>query len=290
MDLVLQTLVSGVALGASYGLVAVGLTFVFGIGKIVNFAHGEFAMVAAYLLVIGLDAGLPWIVAMIFGVIGVCVLAWLLEVGIIARGLYEAHEDASIIATFAISLILANGALLIFGSSSKRVESPLTDDRISVFGASLDGQRALTAVVAVVALAALAAWLGRTRLGLQLQAVSQNPRGALYSGINVTRVRRIAFILGVGLAGAAGVLVAPTTTAYPSMGQTLVVTGFTVVILGGLGSVKGAAAGGIMIGVLYAVIATYVSVQWTTAVGWMLVIVVLLLRPQGLFGEKPVRA
>jgi branched-chain amino acid transport system permease protein len=290
MDLLLQTLLSGVALGASYGLVAVGLTFVFGIGKIVNFAHGEFAMVAAYLLLIGLDAGLPWIVAMILGIAGVCVLAWLLELGIIARGMYDAHEHASIIATFAISLILANGALLTFGSSSRRTESPMTDERISIFGASLDGQRAFTAVLALLALAALAGWLRRGRLGLQLQAVSQNPRGALYTGINVTRVRRIAFILGVGLAGFAGVLVAPTTTVYPSMGQTLVVTAFTVVILGGLGSVNGAAVGGILIGVLYAFIATYVSVQWTTAVGWMLVIVVLLLRPQGLFGERPVRA
>jgi len=290
VDLLLQTLVSGVTLGASYGLVAVGLTFVFGIGKIVNFAHGEFAMVAAYLLVLALGQGVPLLVAMVLAVVGVCVLAWLLEKTVIARGLYGAHEHVSIIATFALSLIMANLALLLFGPSARRVDSPLTSDRLELFGAGVDGQRALTAVVSLTALTMLAAWMRRSRLGLQMQAVSQNPRGALYTGINVRRVRQIAFILGVGLAGVAGVLLAPTMTAFPSMGQTLVVTAFTVVILGGLGSVKGAAFGGILIGVLYAFIATYVSVQWTTAVGWSLVMVVLLLRPQGLFGERPVRA
>jgi branched-chain amino acid transport system permease protein len=290
MDLLIQTMVSGLALGASYGLVAVGLTFVFGIGKIVNFAHGEFAMVAAYLMVIALSNGLPWVLAMILAVVGVCLMAWLLEVTVIARGLYGAHEHASIIATFALSLILANGALLLFGTAARRAESPLTDDRIDLFGAGLDGQRAFTAVVSLAALVALTYWLRASRLGLQMQAVSQNPQGALYSGINVRLVRRVAFVLGVGLAGVAGALVAPTMTAYPSMGQTLVVTAFTVVILGGLGSVKGAAYGGIMIGLMYAVVATYVSVQWTTAFGWLLVVVVLLLRPQGLFGERPVRA
>lgn len=290
MDLLIQTLVSGIALGASYALVAVGLTFVFGIGKIVNFAHGEFAMVAAYLMVIALSAGMPLILAMVVGVVGVAILAWLLEVTIIRRGLYGAHEHTSIIATFAISLILANGALLLFGTSARRVDSPLSDAKVSLFGAGLDGQRAVTAVVALIALVGLAYWLRGSRQGLQMQAVSQNPRGALYSGVNVRRIRRLAFVLGVSLAGLAGVLVAPTMTVFPSLGQTLVVTAFTVVILGGLGSVNGAAIGGLLVGIVYSVIATYVSVQWTTAFGWLLVVVVLLVRPQGLFGEKPVRA
>jgi branched-chain amino acid transport system permease protein len=290
MDLLLQTIVSGIAVGASYGLVAVGLTFVFGIGRVVNFAHGEFAMVAAYLLVIALNTGLPWPVAALVGVVGVAAVGWLIEATVVARGLYGTHEHASIIATFAISLLLSNGALLLFGSQAERADSQLSDQRLTFLGASIDGQRALTAVLSLAALGAMTLWLRRSRIGLQMQAVSQNPRGATYTGVNVRNARRLSMLLGVALAGLAGVLVAPTMTVYPSMGQTLVVTAFTVVILGGLGSVSGAAVGGLLIGLLYSFVSTYVSVQWTAAVGWMLVVVVLLLRPQGLFGQKPVRA
>jgi branched-chain amino acid transport system permease protein len=290
MDLIIQTLLSGIVLGASYGLVAVGLTFVYGIGKIVNFAHGEFAMVGAYVLALTLGLGVPWPIALALGVVGVCLLAWFLEVAIVAPRLYKAHEHASVIATFALSILLANGALLLFGSTPIRVDSPLSDSKVTILGASVDGQRALTALISVVVLIALATWLRKSRLGLQMQAVSQNPNGALYTGINVRRLRRIAFILGAGLAGLAGVLVAPSMTAYPTLGINLVVTGFTIVILGGLGSVYGASLAGLVIGILYSAISTYVSVQWTTAAGWALVIVVLLLRPQGLLGKKPVRA
>jgi branched-chain amino acid transport system permease protein len=289
MELVVQTLVSGLILGASYGLIAVGVTFVFGIGKIVNFAHGEFVMTAAYVLVIMLGMGVPWWLAMLAGVGGALIAGFILEITVVRR-LYRAPENSSLLAMFALSLIMATGAQLFFGTTPIRPQTPFLGTSVSIFGANVDGQRFLTAIVSVAGLAALSIWLRQSKLGLQMQAVSQNPRGALYTGINVRRVQQIAFLLGIGLAGVAGVLLAPTTTVTPSMGFPLVVTAFTVVILGGLGSVVGAALGGLVIGILHAVIATYVSVQWTSAAGWMLIIIVLLLRPQGFFGQKPVRA
>lgn len=290
MDLLVQTILSGLVVGASYGLVALGLTIVYGIGKIVNFAHGEFAMVGGYLLAITMSFGVPWPLAMILGVLGVLVFGWIIERVMVAPRLYKAHEYASVVAFFALSLLLTNGALLIFGSQPRRIESPLSAEQVTLLGASIDGQRVFTAVVALVALVSLGAWLRGSRLGLQMQAVSQNPTGAQYTGVNVPRLRRIAFVLGAGLSGLAGVLIAPTLTAYPQLGFNLVVTAFTVVILGGLGSVYGAALGGLLIGLVYSGIATYVSVQWTTAAGWIIVVLVILLRPQGLLGEKPVRA
>jgi branched-chain amino acid transport system permease protein len=290
VQLFMQTLVNGLSLGASYALIAVGLTIVFGIGKIVNFAHGDLLMVASYGVVFGAGLGLPYAAAAIVGLLVVLAIGFAIEKGIIARGLYTADHHVSIIVTFALALLLSNGAQVIFGPDAQAVASPLTSARLEVGGMALDGQRALTAVVGVVVLVGLALWLHRSKTGMQLRAVSQNPRGALYSGINVKRVRLLAFLLGAGLAGLAGVLLAPTQTAYPTLGHIAVVTAFTVVILGGLGSVSGAGFGGLVIGMVYAFVGTYVSVEWTTALGWVLVIIMLLVRPQGLLGMKPTRA
>jgi len=289
MELFAQTIVSGLVLGASYGLIAVGVTFVFGIGKIVNFAHGDFIMTAGYVLVVMLGLGVPWWLAIILGVVGALIAGFIVELLVVKR-LYKAPENSSLLAMFALSLIISTGAQIVFGTTPLRPYSPFSGETVVVFGVNVDGQRFLTAIVALVLLTALSIWLRRSRLGLQMQAVSQNPRGALYSGLNVRRIQQTAFLLGIGLAGIAGVMVAPTVTVSPAMGFPLVVTAFTVVILAGLGSVTGAVLGGLIIGLLDAVIATYVSVQWTTAAGWMLIIIVLLVRPQGLFGQKPVRA
>lgn len=290
MQLFVQTLVNGLSLGASYALVAVGLTIVFGIGKIVNFAHGDFLMVASYGVVFGAGLGLPYGAAVLVGLLVVLAIGFVIEKGIIARGLYTADHHVSIIVTFALALLLSNGAQVLFGPDARPVDSPLTRARLEIGGVALDGQRALTGVVGLLVMVGLTLWLQRSRLGMQLRAVSQNPRGALYSGINVKRVRLLAFLLGAGLAGLAGVLLAPTQTAFPTLGHTAVVTAFTVVILGGLGSVSGAAFGGLLVGMVYAFVGTYVSVEWTTALGWVLVIVMLLVRPQGLLGMKPTRA
>ena len=289
MELLLQTMLSGAVIGASYALVAVGLTIVFGIGKVVNFAHGEFFMAAGYGVVIGLALGLPYGVAVLFALLLVAVLGLVVEKVIIARGLYEADEHVSIIVTFALALGMTNVAQLLAGSNSIATRSSLTAVRLSVGDVGIDGQRAITAVAAVLVLTGLVLWLRRTRTGMQLRAVSDNPLGALYSGINVRRIRTLAFVLGVVLAGVAGALLAPVLTVYPTMGQTAVVTAFTVVVLGGLGSVGGAALAGFLVGVGYAFVATYVSVDWTTGVGWLLVIVMLLARPRGLLGAKQMR-
>jgi branched-chain amino acid transport system permease protein len=115
--------------------------------------------------------------------------------------------------------------------------------------------------------------------------VAQNPRGALYSGINVPMIRSLSFVVGVAAAGLAGALLTPIVTAYPTMGHTTLITGFTVVILGGMGSISGAMLGALLIGVANALFETYVSVSWTPALGWTLVIAVLLLWPQGLMGR-----
>lgn len=290
MELFLQTVINGLGLGASYGLVAVGLAVVYGIGKVVNFAHGEFLMVASYAALASVAAGFPYWLAALVGIVCAGVLGVLVERLLLAQGLYSAPEHASIIVMFALSLGLQNLAQIIFGSDAKRIESPLTSVRVGSSAIGLDGQRFVTAILAMLILAGLAWWLRASRLGTQLRAISQNPRGALYSGINASGLRTVTFVLGAVLAGVAGVLLAPSSSVYPGVGLTAVVAAFTVVTLGGLGSVTGAIVSGFLVGLVYAFVATYVSTSWTEAVGWLVVISILLARPQGLFGAKPTRA
>lgn len=290
MNLLLATLFSGLVVGASYALVAVGLTIIFGIGRIINFAHGELVMAGAYGTYLAVQLGMNYFLAAVFGILLSALLGFIIEKGVVARGLYTADEHSAIIATFAIGLILSNVALIAFGPDSKNVESPLIDVNIGIGAISTDGQRALTALIAAIVLVALAIWLRRSRTGLQVQAVADNVRGAMYSGVNIVRIRTLAFVGGSAMAGLAGALLAPSMTVFPTMGQTNVVIAFTVVILGGLGSIGGATIGGLFIGIVYALVATYLDAQWSTALGWALVVVLLLVRPQGILGKRPVRA
>lgn len=290
MDLVLQTLVTGLALGVTYALIAIGLTIVFGLGKVVNFAHGEFVMLAGYGVVLALSWGLGYFPGILVGVALAAAVGLLLERSVISRGMYSAPEHVTIIVTFAVAVGLSSLVQWIASSNPISAPSPLSDISLSLGGIQVDGQRAFTALIGVLAIVGLNAFLYRTHTGIQLRAVSENPRGALYSGIHVGRIRAIGFTIGAGLAGLAGALLAPSLTVYPTMGHTPVIIAFTVVVLGGLGSVGGATLGGLLFGVTYAFVGTYFAVEWTTAVGWLLVIIMLLVRPRGLMGAEPTRA
>ena len=140
----------------------------------------------------------------------------------------------------------------------------------------------------MVVLAGFALWIQRSVKGQQIIAVSQNAKGALYSGINVPRIRSMSFLLGVSAAGLAGALLAPLISAFPTMGDSNVIVAFTVVILGGLGSIAGAMVGALVIGLSNALFETYVSVSWTPALGWILVVLVLLFMPRGLMGRTEI--
>lgn len=286
MELFAQTLVNGLILGSGYALVAVGLTVIFGTLHIVNFAHGAFFALGAYAVLQLQSLGLPYLAALLLGGAVVAVIGCLIEVTIARRALYDRPEHGSIIVTFALSQAIVAAIVLLVGPDPLPVRSPFTQTSLSAFGLFLSAQRLFIAVTSVVVLAAFAWWLRHSVRGQQLLAVSQNARGAYYSGINVPLIRMLAFLLGVSAAGLAGGLLSPIISAYPTMGDANVIVAFTVVILGGLGSIGGAMVGALVIGLANAFLETYVSVSWTPALGWVLVILVLLLRPQGLMGRK----
>ncbi|MFT3805057.1 MAG: branched-chain amino acid ABC transporter permease [Burkholderiaceae bacterium] len=285
MILLLQTLVNGLAVGAGYAVIAVGLTLVFGILGIVNFAHGAFFALGAYTVYLAVSLGVPYLLALPVALAVVVAIGWLTEIAIVRRSLYGAGNHGSLIVTFALAQALMAALLLIAGPDPHSVRSPFGQTTLRAFGLLIAGQRLFILVVSIAILAAFGGWLRWSTRGQQVLAVGQNPRGALYSGINVPAIRTLSFMLGVGAAGLAGALLAPITTVFPTMGNGSLITSFVVVILGGLGSISGALVGALLIGVANALFETYVSVQWTPALGWLLVIAILLFAPQGLRGR-----
>jgi len=285
MELFIQTVMNGLILGSGYALVAVGLTVIFGTLHIVNFAHGAFFALGAYSALQLQAAGVPYLLALPLCVLAVAAFGYAIELLVARRALYDRPEHGSIIVTFALAQAIVAATVLWAGPDPYPVRSPFSQLSFTNFGFFISAQRLFIALTSITVLAAFAWWLRKSVKGQQLLAVSQNPKGALYSGINVPMIRALAFVLGVSAAGLAGALIAPVTSVYPLMGDANVIVAFTVVILGGLGSIGGAMLGALVLGVSNAFFETYVSVSWAPALGWTLVVLVLLLRPQGLLGQ-----
>lgn len=286
MELFFQTLTNGVLVGSGYALTAVGLTLVFGILGIANFAHGAFFALGAYSVLMASNMGAPHFLAVVVGLVVVLIAAYATELLIIRRGFYGEGNHNSLIVTFALAQALIALMLLIAGPNPQPVRSPFSSESWSAFGLLFSGQRILILIVSGLVLAGFGLWLKLSVRGRQVTAVTQNPRGALYSGINVPRIRTLSFMVGVGTAGIAGGLLAPITSVFPTMGNASLIMSFIVVILGGMGSISGSLLGALLMGLANAFFETYVSVSWTPALGWTLVILILLVAPQGLRGQN----
>jgi branched-chain amino acid transport system permease protein len=285
LELLVQTLVNGLVLGAGYAIIAVGLTLIFGIVGIANFAHGAFFAMGGYACYLLTAHGVNYFVAVPISVLIVVVIGLVTELIIIRRSLYGESHHSSLIVTFALGQAVIAALILIFGPDPLPVASPLGQSTLRLLGIFVTSQRVFILACSVLVLGVLGLWLGLSVKGQQVIAVAQNPRGALYSGINVPWIRTLAFVLGVAAAGLAGALLGPISTIYPTMGYGALIVGFTVVILGGMGSIPGAMFGALLMGVANALFETFVSVSWTPALGWVLVIATLLFRPQGLLGR-----
>lgn len=285
MELLVQTLVNGLVLGSGYAIIAVGLTLIFGIGGIANFAHGAFFAMGGYACYLLTVRGVNYFVAVPISVLIVVVIGLVTELIVIRRSLYGESHHSSLIVTFALGQAVIAALILIFGPDPLPVASPLGQSTLRFLGIFVTSQRSFILGCSILVLGVLGLWLGLSVKGQQVIAVAQNPRGALYSGINVPWIRTLAFVLGVGAAGLAGALLGPISTIYPTMGYGALIVGFTVVILGGMGSIPGAMFGALLMGIANALFETFVSVSWTPALGWVLVIATLLFRPQGLLGR-----
>ncbi|WP_249142875.1 branched-chain amino acid ABC transporter permease [Bradyrhizobium liaoningense] len=285
MDFILaQTVVNGLMVGMIYVLMAIGFTMVFGIMRIVNFAHGEFYMIGAFLFAILYGSnGMPFAVSVLLAIGATALLGLLMERVVFRR--FRGNELNGMIASVGVALILQNSALLLWGSSARTVP-PVVSGVLSVGGIVFPWSRLVVIIGAIVAVVSLNLLIGHTRIGRAMRAVAQDSEIAQVQGIRVDVIFPAAFVLGVSLAAFAGVLMAPVLSVSPFIGLAPTLKAFVIVVIGGLGSVPGAVVGGLLIGLIESFAGTFVSASLSEILQFLVVIGVVLLRPQGLLGRK----
>ena len=289
MMVFLQQLLNGLANGMGYVLIAVGLTLVFGVLRVVNFAHGEFFMLGAYVTYYGMTlAGMDYISALLMATVMVAGLG-ILANRFFFQPLKKEHEFTILLSSLGLALLLSHLAETIFGADPKYVDTPFSDATLSLGEITVTQQRIGVIVVASAMIAATYWFIKHTRMGKMMQATAQNPEGAALTGINTRFVHAYTFALACALAALSGALVGPTAMLYPTVGDWAVLKGFIVVVMGGLGSVTGALLGGLILGVAESLGGGYISLGFKEAIGYAIIIVVLLLRPKGLFNPPASR-
>ena len=293
MTLALDLFVNGLIFGLFYALMAVGLAMIFGVLKIVNFAHGEFYMVGAYVYVLAaLKLGVPPWLALPLAALAGAALGWIVE-RTLMRPLYAGYgswaimkDEYAVVVTFGLSLLLINLVDKIVGPYPYRGPVLIGTPRFSLGPIMLNGQKLVAAGVSLALLAGFAVFLKRSLWGRQIQAVAQNRLGASLAGIDATRTTSLIFAISGMLAALSGALLAPLINPSPDVGAFPAIKAYVIVVLGGMGSVWGALSAALLLGVLESFFAVYVSYDYRDAFGLLILILVLLARPQGLFGEK----
>ena len=290
MELFLQFVANGLVTGAFYALSALGLTLIFGLMRVVNFAHGELYMLGGVLgwfmtTYLGLNffLGLA-LVAVIMGSFG-----WLVDRLLIER-VRDQGEEPGVLLTIGLSIFLANATLFVIGPTPLKVQGALADGPIFLGPIILTKMRLLAVALCILLILAAHLLIRRTRLGRAMRATFQDPMAARLSGIRIERVYAATFALGTVLAASAGMLLGSIYSAQASIGGLISLKAFVVVILGGMGSFGGAILGGLMLGVAEALWGGYVATGMVDIIGFVLVIIVLLARPQGLFSSRTERA
>jgi branched-chain amino acid transport system permease protein len=280
-----QSVVTGVLTGGLYGLIAMGLTLIFGVLDIVNFAHGALLAVAMFLSfgVVQATGMHPYLTLV------VTVPALFLLGAVVYRGLLSGTGGQSLenqlLITLGLSLLLENGLLMFFGAEPRTISLP-GEFQFPLLGAVVAGSR-LYAFLGAVLLGGLLFWLLRkTRLGTAIRAVAANAPGAALVGINVRRIHTLTFAIGTACAGAAAALAGPLVTVTPTLGEQFNITAFVVVVLGGMGNVAGALVGGLLIGLVEQLTTIYLGGQSSLLGVFVVFVLVLFLRPQGLFGRR----
>ena len=284
MTLFLQQLTNGIALGSVYALVALGLTLVYGVLKVPNFAHGALYMLGAYLTYVGLTAlGAPYAVATGLAIIVVGVLGVAME-RLVFSPLEGRTPVHAMIAALGVLFFLEGTADAIWGPGFRQVPTPL-DGVVTALGVSITEQRILVIVAAIATMAGLYFLLKRTLVGMSIEALAQDREGAMLVGIDVRRTAALTFGISGMLAAVAGALIAPLVLVFPTMGDVVILKAFVIVILGGMGSVPGAIVGGYLLALAETMAGTYVAFAFSELIAFAMLVLVLMIRPTGLFRQ-----
>lgn len=285
----LNYLINGVSLGSVYAIIALGYTMVYGIAKMLNFAHGDVIMIGSYLVFVGVSTmGLPTIVGVLISVLACTLLGVTIE-RIAYKPLRGASPLAVLITAIGVSYLLQNIALLIFGADTKSFTSVVTIPAVKLAGGEMiiTGETIVTILSCVIIMAGLTAFINKSKAGQAMLAVSEDRGAATLMGINVNGTIALTFAIGSALAAVAGVLLC---SSYPSLtpytGSMPGIKAFVAAVFGGIGSIPGAFIGGILLGIIEILAKAYISSQMSDAIVFSVLIIVLLVKPTGILGKK----
>ena len=286
---ILQYLINGISIGAVYAIIALGYTMVYGIAKMLNFAHGDVIMVGAYIsFCVTNYLGMPAIVSVIAAMIVCTVLGILIE-GLAYKPLRGTPSLAVLITAIGVSYFLQNTAQLIWSSSPKNFTSIVNIKPMAIFGGQLTitGEMIVTVLTAVLVMLVLTWFTTRTKMGKAMRAVSEDRDAAQLMGINVNQTISMTFAIGAALAAVAGVLLCSTVPMLqPTTGSMPGIRAFTAAVFGGIGSIPGAMIGGILLGIIENFAKAYLSTQFSDAIVFGVLIIILLVKPAGLMGKQ----
>ncbi|WP_029584113.1 branched-chain amino acid ABC transporter permease [Bradyrhizobium sp. URHD0069] len=286
MEQLLQHLLNAVVLGGTYALLGIGLTLIFGVMRVANFTHGELYTFGAYMayaligpLELNFFVGLA--IAVMLGILLGIVIEFML-----LRPLQKSDMDTTMLVTIGAWIALQNMELFGWGGVAKSVPHPFPTDPFVIGSVSVAPLRVFVVCVAMVLLVSFYLMINRTTFGIAMRATFQDPEVSSLMGVKINRMFTLTFAIGSGLAASAGALLAPVFVVVPMMGDLVTLKAFAVVILGGLGNIVGATIGGFVLGLAEELGAGYIDSGYRDAMGFILIIAVLLLRPQGLFAPR----
>ena len=292
MNYILEGIINGILMGSIYGLTALGLTVIFGVLKVINFAHGSLIMVSMYVVYwVIIFSGVHPYIALVIVVPVMYLFGYYLQ-DIIIKPIFKAEKDVRepitvIIVTTGVWYILDNLTLLIFGPQYRSIQNNPLRGKMLEFGDMLISVPKLWGFVTAVITAFAIYWfLQKTRMGRAIRATSLDREAASLMGINQFKIYNVAFGIGTAVVGISAVTLVPFYNIFPSVGVLFDIKGFIIVVLGGLGSIGGAILGGIIIGLIESIAPMFMTATWAEAIVYGLFLVVLFVKPSGLFGVK----
>jgi branched-chain amino acid transport system permease protein len=286
VDQLLQHAVNALILGGTYALLGIGLTLIFGIMRVVNFTHGELYAFGAYMMYAWVMLlGVNFMAALVIGVVLGVALGALIEL-VLLRPLRGADIDTTMLVMIGAWIAMQNTEQLAWSGVAKSITSPFPAEPLVVGPISVSWTRVFVFVVAIILIIATYALIQKTRLGKAMRATFQDREAAALMGVQINTIHTATFAIGSGLAAAAGALLGPVFVVYPTIGDLASLKAFAVVILGGLGSIPGATIGGFILAFVEELGAGYISSGYRDAMGFLLIILILIVKPTGLFARK----
>ena len=285
----LQHLINGIYIGSIYAIIALGYTMVYGIAKMLNFAHGDVIMVGAYMSYTVTNAmGMPILPSILVSMV-ICTLLGVLIEGLAYKPLRGTSSLAVLITAIGVSYFLQNAAQLIWGPAQISFKRLVNADPLVLFdgGLRISAEVIVTLVIAVIIMVGLTLFVNKTQTGKAMRAVSEDRDAAQLMGINVNRTISITFAIGSALAAVAGVLLcSKVQSVWPTVGSMPGIRAFTAAVFGGIGSIPGAMLGGMLLGLIETMTGAFISTQFSDAIVFLILIIVLLVRPAGLLGKQ----